>query len=831
MKEFIIAEKPNAAADIAKTLNVPWNGTHFENDQYIISSALGHTLAIASPDKLDAKWDGPWKLETLPILPTHFKLIPIKSKHKQLALLNQLYNRPDVSSIINASDAGREGELIFRLIQSHFNWKKPVKRVWMQSLTQKAIKKAFNEIFPSEEKDPLAAAAYMRQRGDYVFGNTLSRLLSVLTKSKGLSAGRVQTPVLAMLVNRKREVDSFRTKNFYQVKTECSFGNGKFSATWAELPELKNTRIEAEARANEILKDLYRQKGSVALVKRGHEKVAPPLPYEISALQIDADRLLGFSSAKTLKLAQALYDTHKAITYPRQDNPYIPHDVFENAVDNLSAIHPHYMDLAEKSLERLQTPDAPLPACVKDVEGQDHHAIIPTENYIDMGTLSEDEAQIYDLICRRFLAALRPPAIYLATKINIEANGHILVAHGQQYTQTGWMEAEPWREVTNRMIPYLEDGDEIAIDSVEAVKSKTSPPPHYTNGTIIKAMKTAGREVEDKDLAQVMKKTQGLGTGATRADTIERLRNKDFIEEIGRRLIATDKGVAVIEFWEKLADQVPDINVLLSPEMTAAWEDKLAKVEELRDSSQVRIEYKAFMDEAKAFLESTLAKAQSVASSIPTDSFQPVTLGLCPQCGAPVKEGKKAFSCYVQGCPFFMTKTMFGRKISPSIVKELLEHQKTSVLKCKNVEGKEYNAALAWDSEESKIVPFFQSKGIGECPRCKKGQVVENKVAFGCDRWKGQDGCKFAVYKCDDPGTSGVDEEAIKELLEKKQTTQSYHFKSRQGKVFKARLRLSVDGKVDFIWPPRRKRFKRPNSNKAAAAYRISKRANKKIKK
>jgi len=795
MKQLVIAEKPSVAKDLARTLGVPRAGEIYENDQYVISNAIGHLLEPCKPDRQNAAWGGNWTLAQLPMFPNGLRVEPVPATKGQLSLLGRLFARTDIEFVVCATDAGREGELIFRLIYNHFGSQLPIKRFWANSMTDAAIKTAWANLKDGDDYRPLAAAAFARAEADWLVGYNLTRLITVICSNTLFSLGRVQTPVLAMFVRRAREIRDFRPIPFWQIRATFAFDGGEpFQGLWHEGPEFINTHIDDEDRASAIRLQAARGPVQLVDVTRSKKKVLPDLPYDLTALQRDSDNRFGYSAIKTLEIAQALYEKHKAITYPRTDSRYLTKDLLDQMEKHAAAIHPHYLDLAEKVIERINNKEIKPPRCVDDSMVTDHHAIIPTENMITLSALSEEERNVYNLVCRRFLAAFLGPQVYFSTVLTLNAGGHTFKAFGQQLLVPGWLAAEPWRDEKKAALPWLQEEDDLQIGKVDAEKHKTTPPAHYTNASILAAMQYAGKDVDDEELAYHMR-DKGLGTSATRAQILETLLKRQYIEQNGRRLIATAKGEHLISILEENQMAAPELMMLLEPELTGEWEKALNNM--ANSAQDPGNEFRQFTSRIKEQILAIISGLKQAGVSYEANRFR-IVVGKCPHCDGQVLEQKSFYACEHhkknEGCPFFISKKFMKATISAAAVKALCAGEKTRNLSLTSQKGKEFKAKLFWDSGKKRVEMDFGNSSLGQCPVCFQGNIRENRVGFGCDKFK--DGCKSFFLKKHSQG--GIDADGVKELLSQGETSAQYTFNGKNGE-FKAAIRLE-DGLPKFVF-------------------------------
>jgi DNA topoisomerase-3 len=672
-KTLVVAEKPSVGRDIANALPGSFKSakdkTYIEGDDYVITWAVGHLVGLAEPDAYDPKLKK-WRYADLPIVPDKFKLVPNDERaKKQLNAIHRLMARDDVDLIVNACDAGREGELIFAYVYETSKVKKPVQRLWLNSMTRKAIEEAFSRLRPGEEMASLEAAARSRSEADWVVGMNATRAASIRLRSAfdgAVSLGRVQTPTLALVVKREQAIRDFKPEPYWLVEARFSADESRrYGARY-----LGGKRI-AEDEAATIVKDVEGQPGEITKLDKKEEREKPQLLYDLTTLQRHANTLYGFSARRTLSAAQRLYEEHKAITYPRTNSRYLSGDLVAEIKPTAELVghNPAYRKGAEYvvSLESL-----PLGRVVNDEKVTDHHALIPTRSEHDLSKMGGDELKVFDLVAKRFLAIFHPEAVYERTRVETTVATHIFRTSGRVLLEAGWKsvygeEVEPERAEDDtggdQLLPRLENGEQVQTDSVESLRKETQPPRRFTDASLLGAMETAGKEIEDAELREAMKDS-GIGTPATRAAIIERLINVGYIEREGRALVATEKGMQVIKLL--------GAHALTSPELTGEWEHRLRLIEEGEDSRP------AFMGDIKKFAEATVGELDKLKGV----KIERANLGPCPVCGRDVIENRKGYSCWSRddpGCGFVIWKKKASKTLPASVVKELMESLRISI--------------------------------------------------------------------------------------------------------------------------------------------------------
>jgi len=614
-KILVLAEKPSVGRDIARVLNCSHNGNGcLMGDKYIVTWALGHLVTLAEPEAYGEKYKT-WNLADLPMLPDKMQLVVIRETAKQFNAVKSLMMRDDVDELVIATDSGREGELVARWIMIKAGWRKPVKRLWISSQTDRAIMEGFKNLKPAQEYDNLFRSAQCRAEADWLVGLNVTRALTCKYNAQ-LSAGRVQTPTLAMIVERENEIRRFVPKDYWTIQAKVK----GFTVHWKDKRS-EQTRIFDKAYADSIITKVSGQAGTVVGVKRDAKTELPPLAYDLTELQRDANRRFGYSAKKTLSIMQRLYETHKLVTYPRTDSRYISDDIVPTLPERLKsiAVGPY----AEAARSLLRSKIKVTRRLVDNSKVTDHHAIIPTEQYVNLASLNPEERNIYDLIIKRFLAVLSQPFEYEQTTVLIDAAGEYFYAKGKIVKSKGWkavydgeeMEYEEDDDEREQSLPETREGETVKMASVALVNGKTKPPARYTEATLLSAMEHPGKFVEDRNLRETLESTSGLGTPATRADIIEKLFDSFYVERRGREIVPTSKGIQLIGL-------VPED--LRSPELTAKWEQQLQLI------SRGKADAGKFIAEMKKFASKLVA---DVVAANETYRHDNLTKEKCPQCG------------------------------------------------------------------------------------------------------------------------------------------------------------------------------------------------------
>lgn len=657
-KTLVLTEKPSVAKDIARVLGCKRSGNGcIVGEKYIVTWALGHLVTLADPEAYDDKYKN-WRMEDLPMLPGRMKLVVIGQTSKQFKAVSSLLSSAEVSDIVIATDAGREGELVARWIIQKANCRKPMRRLWISSQTDKAIKEGFASLKPSSQYDNLYRSAQCRAEADWLVGLNVTRALTCKHNAQ-LSAGRVQTPTLAMIVRREEDILRFRPKDYFTVKADF----GEYTALYKDGKG--QARFADAAAAKEVADSVRGKRGVLSEVKKVYRFKAPPAAYDLTELQRDANKKYGYSAKQTLSLMQSLYETHKLLTYPRTDSRYITKDVAATLPERLRAIAiGPYKDAASAVLHSkpLQTK-----YIVNDAKVTDHHAIIPTEQYVDLNKLSREERHIYDLVVRRFIAVLSAPFEYDEVQVKITVGRYNFYTKGQSIKSAGWKavydstladdddDAEP--DLAAQRLPALSQGAAAAVKEVRVCAGKTSPPARYTEATLLTAMENPASQVEDGRLRDALKTAGGLGTPATRADIIEKLFNSFYIERRGREIFPTSKGRQLIGIVP------PDLK---SAELTAKWEQQLSLIAEGKANDR------KFIEEMRGYASSLV---QAVKSSTAEYKHDNMTREPCPQCGKYLLEvnGKKGkmLVCQDRDCGYRKSISVITNARCPECHKKL----------------------------------------------------------------------------------------------------------------------------------------------------------------
>lgn len=610
MKALVLAEKPSVGREIARVLGCKQKGNgYLEGTKYVITWALGHLVTLAEPEDYDKKYSI-WRFEDLPMLPNPMKLKVIGKTSKQFRVVRDLMKRKDLSELIIATDAGREGELVARWIMALGQWKKPFKRLWISSQTDLAIKEGFSKLKLGKEYDSLFDAAVCRAEADWLIGLNITRALSCKFNAQ-LNAGRVQTPTLAMIINREEEIKNFVPSDYFTIKAD-------FGDYFGDFRGKNGGRLFDFNEAKALVDKLDGQKGKIVELKRELKRENPPLAYDLTELQRDANRRFSFSAQKTLQVLQALYERHKIVSYPRTDSRYITSDIVPTLKDRLRAISVgEYKEMTALPYNNL----APTKRFVDNNKVSDHHALIPTEQMVDLSRLDVDERKIFDLVVRRFLAVLYPAYAYEQLTLITEIRGEKFYSRGKMVQDLGWRkvtsvkaEKDSEDDLVEQSLSKMQKGEERLVKNIKLNKGKTKPPSRYTEATLLTAMENPIKFIEDEELRESMKGS-GLGTPATRAEIIEKLVYTNYIERNGKELCPTSKGFQLINLV---------VSDLKSPELTARWEKSLTEIAKGKESKN------KFLADIR---QSTCEMLQKVVEDNSTYKADNITKAKCPICG------------------------------------------------------------------------------------------------------------------------------------------------------------------------------------------------------
>ncbi len=815
-KALIIAEKPSVATDIARVLKAPRDKSKdfFESDDYIISSAVGHLLELIVPPDQDIK-RGKWTFDKLPHIPTYFDLQPIAKSESRLKVLLRLIKRDEVTSFVNACDAGREGELIFRYIIQYARNKHPkktagktVSRLWLQSMTPDAIRDGFANLRSDESLMPLANAASCRSEADWLVGINGTRAMTAFNSKSGgfylTPVGRVQTPTLAVVVDREKDIRSFVPIDYWELHAKFQASSGEYTGRWFDEGFKKDPddahkraeRIWNQIQAEGIQEKCNNHSGSVTEKSKPSKQAAPSL-FDLTTLQREANAKFGFSARNTLAIAQALYERHKVLTYPRTDSRCLPEDYVSTVKETIEALgKANYADAAGNILKNdwVQAGNKKI---FNNTKISDHFAIIPTLKAAP-STLKEQELKIYDLVVKRFLAVFHPVAEFLVTTRITRVEGEPFKTEGKVLVKPGWLTVygrDQQKEDMGHLVPVAE-GESVKTSEILIDAKATRPPARYTEATLLSAMEHAGKRVDDEELAEAMSE-KGLGTPATRASIIEELIRHKYMVREQRELIPTAQAFSLITLLTAL-----NVNALSKPELTGEWEFKLKEIE------RGNFDRDSFMNEIRSMTDKIVAATKAYdGDTVPGDYGQLEVA--CPKCGSVVKETYKRFHCVAEECDFSFWKIMGGRQFDLIEANELVSNRRIGPLDgFRSKMGRAFSAELKLtedhkvefdfgnDDDDEEEVDFSGQESVGKCPKCE-GLVYEHGRAFVCEKNTGKERqCTFrtgkVILKRD------IEKEQVVKLLKDGKTDLIPNFISKKGRPFKAYLILKSNGDVGF---------------------------------
>ena len=822
-KALVIAEKPSVATDIARVLRAPRDKSKdfFENDDYVISSAVGHLLTIIVPPDQDIK-RGKWTFDKLPHIPTHFDLEPIAKSESRLRVLLRLIKRDDVDHFVNACDAGREGELIFRYIIQYATEKHPrktagksVSRLWLRSMTPDAIHKGFANLRSDDDMKPLASAANCRSEADWLVGINGTRAMTAFNSKSGgfylTPVGRVQTPTLAVVVEREKEIRVFEPKDYWEVHATFRAAAGEYTGRWLDESFKKDSddahkraeRIWEQAKADSIQTKCDGQAGEVSEQSKPTKQAAQAL-FDLTTLQREANSRFGFSARNTLGIAQALYERHKVLTYPRTDSRCLPEDYTGTVKQTLESLgQARYGSLASDVLKNDWVHGGNKKV-FNNAKISDHFAIIPTLKPAP-ATLKEQEQKIYDLVAKRFIAVFYPSAEFLVTTRITRVEGEPFKTEGKVLVKPGWLTVygrDQAKQDDGHLVP-VETGESVQADEVIVEAKATRPPARYSEATLLGAMEHAGKRVDDEELREAMR-DKGLGTPATRASIIEELIRHKYMVREQKELVPTAQASSLITLLTALK-----VDALTKPELTGEWEFKLKEIE------RRKFDRESFMNEIRSMTEKIVGTAKAFdGDTVPGDYGKLKTP--CPKCGGVVKETYKRFHCEGDGCEFSFWKTMGGREFELSEADELVANGRIGPLDgFRSKMGRAFSAELKLTGEhkvefdfgngdeDEEEADFSGQEPVGTCPKCKCS-VYEHGRAYVCEKNTGKvRECSFrtgkTILKRD------IEKEQVAKLLKDGRTDLILNFISKKGRPFKAYLVLKPDGDVGFEFEPRAK--------------------------
>ncbi len=813
-KALIIAEKPSVATDIAKALGgFDKHDDYFESDRFVISSAVGHLLTIGAPEAFEVK-RGKWTFAHLPVIPPYFDLLPIEKSLDRLRTLTKLIKRPDVDLLINACDAGREGELIFRHIVQHTKSNKTIQRLWLQSMTPAAIRDGFNQLRDDVSMRPLADAATCRSESDWLVGINGTRAMTAFNSKSGgfqlTTVGRVQTPTLAILVEREERIKKFVSRDYWEIHGTFGAKAGEYSGRLFDEKyskdktskepddQLKAERVWSKEQADLVRSKCLGQPGVVTEESKPTTQLSPLL-FDLTSLQREGNSRFGYPARRTLQIAQALYEKHKVLTYPRTDAKALPEDYVDTVKLVMDTLRDTpYGSFADHILKQGWV--RPNKRVFNNAKISDHFAIIPTQ--MAPKNLGPDEAKIYDLVTRRFLAVFYPAAEFLVTTRITRVVNEPFKSEGKVMINAGWLGVygrEAQQEDTP-MLTRVEPNETVSTNEVDVVGLHTKPPARFTEATLLGAMEGAGKLVEDEELRDAMG-AKGLGTPATRAAIIEGLIYEQNVQRVARDLQATAKGITLITLLRGLG--IPE---LCSPELTGNWEFKLKQME------RGQLGRTEFMQQIAEMTQSIVAKTKQYESDTVPGDYSNLSTP-CPKCNGQMKETYKKYQC--TACEFSLWKIVASRQIEVSEVEELLREKKVGPLQgFKSKMGRPFAALIKLTPEGKAEFDFGQSSSesdaevdftgletLGKCPKCS-GQVYENGMHYMCQNSTGPTkSCDFRTGKI--ILQRAIERAQVTKLLTDRKTDLLQKFISKKGRPFSAFLVVGENHKVGFEFAPR----------------------------
>ncbi|MFM7203195.1 MAG: DNA topoisomerase 3 [Myxococcota bacterium] len=817
MTRLLIAEKPSVARDIARVLGVQRKHNGFlEGSGWLITWCIGHLVELMEPHEYFPEWKR-WSLQSLPMLPDQFKLRPVKQTEDQFRTVERLLMRADVDTVVNACDAGREGELIFRYVYTLAGCRKPIQRLWISSMTDQAIEEGIRQLRDAREYDRLFAAARCRSEADWLVGLNATRAITVRSRSSGpggrestlFSVGRVQTPTLAMLVDREKEIRNFVPKHYWQLVATFQNEKGTWTGRWFKLHKeghetITLDRFDAEAEAQAVRAKVLGRTGRITELEQKRTKEPPPMLFDLTRLQRTANKRYGFSAARTLELAQALYERHKLLTYPRTDSTHLSTDMVKGLPGVVGALKVGpYLPFAEHLLALEKLPISKR--FVDDKKVSDHHAIIPTPHRPRLEALLDDERKLYDLVVRRFLGIFFPDAIFDRTRVVTTVEAETFVTRGKVQVDPGWREVAGFKEDESKkrakqrekddednpddddddqgVLPPLKKNDPAEAHEVELLTRQTQPPPRYTEASLLAAMETAGKRIEAEELQQAMKDS-GLGTPATRASIIETLLHREYIYRKGKTLIPSEKGMLLIA-------AIP-VESLRSPQLTGEWEARMARM------ARGEYEHSTFMQEVVAYVREVIGRIKSAP---------PIDLSA-------LKLGNHAPDTQESGDEQDTDRAgETSERQAPSASKSALANKtgkKTQTRERQKATASAATASSARDAMSAKASRTPKSAAddgnsqdentldAGRCPRCQQ-PVEERPDAWSCSQGPR---CGFRLKK--EVAGKTLSSHMVKQLLEKGRTRVLKGFVSpRSGVKFSAALLLKPDGGIGFEFQER----------------------------
>src|SRR5215216_3666547 len=741
-KTLVIAEKPSVGRDLARVLPGAFqkHEGYLETDRHIMTWAVGHLVQLAEPDEYDAKYKK-WRMADLPIVPDRFKLVVRDERSKkQMSVITKLLKRDDVERVVNACDAGREGELIFAWTYEKASARKPVERLWLSSMTTAAIRSALGDLRPRDDFARLEQAARSRSEADWIVGMNATRAATIRLRSSfdgAVSLGRVQTPTLALIARREEEIRAFVPEAYWLVDAVFEPADGQPGRRYTgRFHAGAKPRLASAEAAAAIVQAVRGQPGTITKLEKSTKKERAPLLYDLTSLQREANTRFGFSARRTLAAAQRLYEEHKVLTYPRTNSRFLTGDM-AGEIKPTAQLVGKRREYARAASYVTGLDTLPLGRVVNDAKVADHHAIIPTRGEHNVDRMSDDDKRVYDMVVRRFLAVFHPDAVFENTRLETTVSEHVFRTHGRVLIVPGWRgvygegleerSAADEDEGADQTLPKLAQGEAVTTLEVGSEEKETKPPRRYSDASLLAAMETAGKLVDDEELREAMKDS-GIGTPATRAAIIERLIDVGYVERDGRSLVATEKGLNVI----RLLDGHP----LTSPSLTGDWETRLGKIEHGEEPRE------DFMRDIALFAGETVHTLDETLKDV---RIPRANLGPCPVCGHDIVENRKGFSCWSRedpGCGFVIWKSKAGKTLPAAVARELISTGRTErpVAGFKGRSGRSFRARLAlMQTEDGKWRVEFDEPWAREGAKPPEGedeaaQASRDRAAGGAAR-------------------------------------------------------------------------------------------------
>ena len=734
-KTLVLAEKPSVGRDLTRALPGQFakHEGYLESDSHVITWAVGHLVQLAEPDEYDPKFKK-WRMVDLPIVPDEFRLElrdEARSK-KQMSVITRLLQRKDVEEIVNACDAGREGELIFAWTLEKSGVRKPVQRLWLSSMTSGAIKQAFSSLRPGSDFSKLEEAARSRSEADWIVGMNATRAATIRLRSSfdgTVSLGRVQTPTLAILARREEEIRAFKPEPYWLVDASFEPVAGESGRRYSgRFHAGSQPRLKTAAEAEEIVAAVRGGQGEITKLETTKRSEKAPLLYDLTSLQREANTRYGFSARRTLAAAQRLYEEHKALTYPRTNSRFLPSDM-GGEIKPIAELVGTHRDYARGAAYVTGLDVLPTGRVINDAKVTDHHAIIPTRSEHKLDKMSDDDRRVYDLVARRFLAVFHPDAVFENTRLETTVAEHVFRTRGRVLLEAGWRAvygeealdsgASDDDEGANQTLPKLARGEDVSVLEVASEEKVTKPPRRYSDASLLAAMETAGKLVDDDELREAMKDS-GIGTPATRAAIIERLIDVGYVERDGRSLVATEKGLNVIRLLGE--------HKLTSPSLTGDWEHRLGRIEHGEEARE------KFMHDIALFAGETVHDLDEKLKDV---RIPRANLGPCPVCGRDIVENRKGFSCWSRedpGCGFVIWKSKAGKTLPGAVARELIQTGRTerAVTGFKGRSGRSFRARLAlMQTEEGRWRVEFDEPWAREGAKPPEGEDESTSSANG----------------------------------------------------------------------------------------------------